>query len=189
MRGQGKHIRFFLKIYDASTASHRQNYTSLYSFDCDVSRSRETPLLIKPAASVPLLNVSFPPWTAVLYAGGCLKSWLLFRHPREFKIKSLYSNDLILNIASKSKETVQKLKFLDSPFKNIHGRIFLNAPVLYFQLASCICTVYFQKTDSMHSLSILRYLIRISAVVALSLKNVQNFRKILHIRNMVALER
>ena len=37
---------------------------------------------------------------------GCLKSWLLFRHPREFKIKSLYSNDLILNIASKSKETV-----------------------------------------------------------------------------------
>ena len=46
---------------------------------------------------------------------GCLKSWLLFRHPREFKIKSLYSNDLILNIASKSKETVQKLKFLDSP--------------------------------------------------------------------------
>ena len=40
---------------------------------------------------------------------GCLKSWLLFRHPREFKIKSLYSNDLILNIASKSKETVQKL--------------------------------------------------------------------------------
>ena len=27
----------------------------------------------------------------------------------EFKIKSLYSNDLILNIASKSKETVQKL--------------------------------------------------------------------------------
>ena len=45
---------------------------------------------------------------------GCLKSWLLFQHPREFKIKSLYSNDLILNIASKSKETVQKLKFLDS---------------------------------------------------------------------------
>ena len=45
---------------------------------------------------------------------GCLKSWLLFRHPREFKIKSLHSNDLILNIASKSKETVQKLKFLDS---------------------------------------------------------------------------
>ena len=49
-------------------------------------------------------------------ARGCLKSWLLFRHPREFKIKSLYSNDLILNIASKSKETVQKLKFLDSPY-------------------------------------------------------------------------
>ena len=46
---------------------------------------------------------------------GCLKSWLLFRHPREFKIKSLYNNDLILNIALKSKETVQKLKFLDSP--------------------------------------------------------------------------
>ena len=29
--------------------------------------------------------------------------------PDEFKIKSLYSNDLILNIAVKSKETVQKL--------------------------------------------------------------------------------
>ena len=37
----------------------------------------------------------------------------------EFKIKSLYSNDLILNIASKSKETVQKLKFLDSPYNGI----------------------------------------------------------------------
>ena len=35
---------------------------------------------------------------------GCLKSWLLFRHPRGFKIKSLYNNDLILNIASKSKD-------------------------------------------------------------------------------------
>ena len=35
--------------------------------------------------------------------------------PDEFKIKFLYSNDLILNIASKSKEAVQKLKFLDSP--------------------------------------------------------------------------
>ena len=35
--------------------------------------------------------------------------------PVEFKIKSLYSNDLILNVASKSKETAQKLKFLDSP--------------------------------------------------------------------------
>ena len=33
----------------------------------------------------------------------------------EFKIKSLYNNDLILNIALKSKETVQKLQFLDSP--------------------------------------------------------------------------
>ena len=49
---------------------------------------------------------------------GCLKSWLLFRPPREFKIKSLYNNDLILNIASKSKETVQKLKFLDSPSRS-----------------------------------------------------------------------
>ena len=36
----------------------------------------------------------------------------------EFKIKSLYNNDLILNIALKSKETVQKLKFLDSPKVN-----------------------------------------------------------------------
>ena len=38
--------------------------------------------------------------------------------PDEFKVKSLYSNDLTLNIASKSKETVQKLKFLDSPIKS-----------------------------------------------------------------------
>ena len=49
------------------------------------------------------------------YARGCRKSWLLLRHPRELKIKSLYNNDLILNIASKSKEAVQKLKFSDSP--------------------------------------------------------------------------
>ena len=46
--------------------------------------------------------------------GDVSKSWLLFRHPREFKIKSLYNNGLILNIANKLKETVQKLKFLDS---------------------------------------------------------------------------
>ena len=52
---------------------------------------------------------------AYVVVWGCLKSWLLFRHPREFKIKSLYSNDLILNIANKLKETVQNLKFLDSP--------------------------------------------------------------------------
>ena len=48
--------------------------------------------------------------------GGCLKSRLLFRQPVEFKIKSLYCNDLILNVAHKIKEAVQKLKFLDSPF-------------------------------------------------------------------------
>ena len=46
---------------------------------------------------------------------GCLKSRLLFRQPVEFKIKSLYCKDLILNIAYKIKEAVQKLKFLDSP--------------------------------------------------------------------------
>ena len=48
--------------------------------------------------------------------------------PDEFKIKSLYSNDLILNIASKSKEAVQKLKFLDSPSPpaNVHGGTFLD---------------------------------------------------------------
>ena len=54
----------------------------------------------------------------------------------EFKIKSLYSNDLILNIASKSKETVQKLKFLDSPSPsaNVHGCTFadrVSTPKLY----------------------------------------------------------
>ncbi len=58
---------------------------------------------------------------------GCLKSWLLFRHLREFKIKSLYSNDLILNIASKSKETVQKLKFLNSP---VQRQVFLTKNLL-----------------------------------------------------------
>ena len=31
--------------------------------------------------------------------------------PDEFKIKSLYSNDLILNIASKSKENLSNLRF------------------------------------------------------------------------------
>ena len=46
---------------------------------------------------------------------GCLKSRLLSRQPVEFKIKSLYYNDLILNVAHKIKEAVQKLKFLDSP--------------------------------------------------------------------------
>ena len=43
---------------------------------------------------------------------GCLKSRLLSRQPVEFKIKSLYYNDLILNVAHKIKEAVQKLKFL-----------------------------------------------------------------------------
>ena len=47
--------------------------------------------------------------------GDVSKVGYFFDIPDEFKIKSLYSNDLILNIASKSKETVQKLKFLDSP--------------------------------------------------------------------------
>ena len=52
---------------------------------------------------------------------GCLKSWLFFRHPREFKIKPLYNNDLILNIALKSKEigAVQEVLFyyrLYSPY-------------------------------------------------------------------------
>ena len=51
---------------------------------------------------------------------GCLKSWLLFRQPVEFKIKSLYCKDLILNIAYKIKEAVQKLKFLDSRFNNFY---------------------------------------------------------------------
>ena len=45
---------------------------------------------------------------------GCLKSRLLSRQPVEFKVKSLYYNDLTLNVAHKIKEAVQKLKFLDS---------------------------------------------------------------------------
>jgi len=47
--------------------------------------------------------------------GDVSKVCYFFAIPDEFKIKSLYSNDLILNIASKIKETVQKLQFLDSP--------------------------------------------------------------------------
>ena len=47
--------------------------------------------------------------------------------PVEFKIKSLYSNDLILNVASKSKETVQKLKFLDSPSLNDYAGLLKNS--------------------------------------------------------------
>ena len=50
--------------------------------------------------------------------GDVPKVGYFFDIPDEFKIKSLYSNDLILNIASKSKEAVQKLKFLDSPVPN-----------------------------------------------------------------------
>ena len=61
---------------------------------------------------------------------GCLKSWLLFRHPRKFKIKFLYSNDLILNIANKLKETVQKLKFLKGP----HIHFVLHVTVSYGKL-------------------------------------------------------
>ena len=37
----------------------------------------------------------------------------------ELKIKSLYSNDLILNIASTSKETVQTCSFLEMPYSCI----------------------------------------------------------------------
>ena len=51
--------------------------------------------------------------------GDVSKVGYFFEIPAMFKIKSLYSNDLILNIASKSKETVQKLKFLDSPIKEV----------------------------------------------------------------------
>ena len=47
-------------------------------------------------------------------SGDVSKVGYFFAIPDEFKIKSLYSNDLILNIAVKSKETVQKLKFFDS---------------------------------------------------------------------------
>ena len=57
---------------------------------------------------------------------GCLKSRLLSRQPVEFKIKSLYYNDLILNVAHKIKEAVQKLKFLKTA--NDHCSDF---PVLY----------------------------------------------------------
>ena len=49
----------------------------------------------------------------VLYSnGGDVPKVGYFRNiPDEFKIKSLYSNDLILNIASKSKENLSKLRF------------------------------------------------------------------------------
>ena len=60
--------------------------------------------------------------------------------PDEFKIKSLYSNDLILNIASKSKETVQKLKFLDSPSR----------PEVYTDVH--FWTVYFKRLTEEYAL-------------------------------------
>ena len=53
-----------------------------------------------------------PPWMSVvpyISDGDVSKVGYFFDIPAMFKIKSLYSNDLILNIASKSKETVQKL--------------------------------------------------------------------------------
>ena len=59
----------------------------------------------------------------------------------------------------------------------INAQRIIDTPPLYFQLASCICTVYFQKTDSMHSLSILRYLISVSAVIARFLKKMRKILK------------
>ena len=46
---------------------------------------------------------------------GCLKSWLLFRQPVEFKIKSLYCNDLILNIASTLRKLSKNWSFWTVP--------------------------------------------------------------------------
>ena len=49
-----------LKIYGASTASHRQNYTSLYSFDCEFRRCRNSLLFNTSGirAATEILNVS-----------------------------------------------------------------------------------------------------------------------------------
>ena len=70
-------------------------------------------------------------------AKGCLKSRLLFRQPVEFKIKSLYCKDLILNIAYKIKEPFQKLKFLESRerpllgiMRSVHNIIFFAILIL-----------------------------------------------------------
>ena len=51
---------FFLQIYGASTASHRQNYTSLYSFDCEFRRCRNSLLFNTSGirAATEILNVS-----------------------------------------------------------------------------------------------------------------------------------
>ena len=69
---------------------------------------------------------SLPPEDSGGYSssdGDVSKVRYFFDIPAMFRIKSLYSNDLILNIASKSKKAVQKLKFLDSPSlsNNVHG--------------------------------------------------------------------
>ena len=73
---------------------------------------------------------------------GCLKSRLLSRQPVEFKIKSLYYNDLILNVAHKIKEAVQKLKFLDSPYYTlkcctIAARVYLRYSSMALRNALC----------------------------------------------------
>ncbi len=40
---------FFLQIYGASALSHRQNYTSVYSFDCD--NAEDAPYIFKKTLS------------------------------------------------------------------------------------------------------------------------------------------
>ena len=46
---------------------------------------------------------------------GLSQKSVTFSTASEFKIKSVYCTDLILNVACKIKEAVQKLKFSDSP--------------------------------------------------------------------------
>ena len=72
----------------------------------------------------PLLIAGCSYQTGKVFYGDVSKVGYFFDIPDEFKIKSLYSNDLILNIAVKSKETVQKLKFLDSPVPAAKYRAF-----------------------------------------------------------------
>ena len=89
----------------------------MYSFD---DATTQTPRLFSAFENSPLSS-----YISVYNCSttrGCLKNWLLFRHPRELKIKFLYINDLIFDIAKKPKETVQKLKFLDNPaIKSVQG--------------------------------------------------------------------
>ena len=70
---------------------------------------------------------------------GCLKSRLLFRQPDEFKIKSLYCNDLILNIALNIKKLSENFCFrtVPTPFRNLSLPLWRLRGILFRPCAGC----------------------------------------------------